>query len=285
MTIKKLFPCLLISFAFLLSFGCGSTTFVLKQTEFEEPIIYSSNGTKTFPKKLIFLSKTEAACPKECSEIVHNANKYQGWISQVEQKLLARGYKLISGAIVSRVEEKLVESENRETWDRTEKALLLGKKTGADAIFEVRGLWSDLSERTFIKKKGEDSYKEVPEKYADELIKEDLKHKEMSRFDVPYWKVLVELRVLDMDGNVMWSGSRFVRTTDIMPEDWIAQLKDSRPNAKIVRKRTSPPWQFWRTGNRKDENFDYSRYYYDNELQEEQFYMIIDDLIGRLPTP
>ena len=281
----KLLSYLLICSTILLSFGCGSTTFVLKQTEFKEPIIYGGNGTKTFPKKLIFLSKPEAACPKECSEIVHNANKYQGWISQIEQKLLARGYKLISGAIVSRVEEKLVESDYREVWDRTEKALLLGKKTGADAIFEVRGLWADLDERAFIKKKGEEIYKEVPEKYADELIREDLKHKEISRFDVGYWKVLVELRVLDMDGNVMWSGSRFVSTTDIMPEDWIAQLKDSRPNAKIVRKRTSPPWQFWRTGKRKDENFDYSRYYYDTELQEAQLYMIIDDLIRRLPTP
>ena len=273
MIIKKLFPCWLISSAFLLSFGCGSTTFELKQTKQEDPTIYRSNETKTFPRKLIFLSTKEAACPTQCSEVVQAAN-LQRWVSRIEQKLLDRGYRLVSGAIVSRVEEKLRLSDTREKWDRTEKALLLGKETGADAIFEVRGLWSDLRQRTFIKNKGEESFKEVPRNYADKVISEDPKHKKVSRFDVPYWIVLVELRVLDMDGNIVWAGTRSVRTTDIMPTAWIANLKDYRPNAKIDSK-----------GNTKDENFDYDMYYYDNLLQEKQFILIIDDLIDRLPTP
>jgi hypothetical protein len=270
---EKLFPCLLISSALLLLFGCGSTSFELKQTKQEEPTIYLSNETKTFPRKLIFLSTKEAACPTQCSEVVQEAN-LKRWVSRIEEKLLDRGYMLVSGAIVSRVEEKLGLSDTREKWDRTEKALLLGEKTGADAIFEVRGLWSDLRQRTFIKKKGEESFKEVPKNYADKLISEDRKHKEVSRFDVPYWIVMVELRVLDMDGNIVWSGMRSVRTTDIMPTAWKANVKEYRPNAKIDTK-----------GNRKDQNFDYDMYYYDNLLQEQQFILIIDDLIDRLPPP
>jgi len=183
------------------------------------------------------------------------------------------GYKLISGAIVSRVEDKLRNSETREEWDRTEKALLLGKDTGADAIFEVRNLYIDQRWKSFLKKRSDEVFHPAPSRYAIEVVQDD---KKASRFDIPYWESTVELRMIDMDGNIIWAGSKTVETTDIIPESWEVQLEDDHPMAKISR-------EFW--GRRKRENFDYYNYYYSEDFKKEYLYLIIDDLIKRLPKP
>jgi hypothetical protein len=81
--------------------------------------------------------------------------------------------------------------------------------------------------------------------------------------------------VIDIDGNVIWSGAKTVRTTDILPEDWEVLLDRSRPNARISH-------GLLPLFGRKQENFDYYRYYHDADLQKKQIMLIIDDLIQQL---
>ena len=197
---------------------------------------------------------------------------YKEFVSYIEQKLMQRGYKLVSGAIVSRVEDKL-QGGMRETWDRTEKALLLGKETGADAIFEVRRLYVDQRIKSFLKDRSDETFKPSPIRYVEEVIQDD---EEASKFDVQYWEATVELRLIDMDGNVIWSGSKTIQTTDIIPKSWIVELEPKYPEAKIARESF---------GSRKKENYNFYNYSHSEDLKRKNLYLIIDNLIDNLPAP
>ncbi|MCB9558075.1 MAG: hypothetical protein H6707_18315 [Deltaproteobacteria bacterium] len=195
---------------------------------------------------------------------------YKRLVSHVEKTLLQRGFELISGAIVSRVENRLKKNETREKWDRTEKALLLGKETGADAIFEVRSVYVDVVTRAFIKGDGDAEYVERPLAYARSQISQD---SSMRMVQVPVWKASVELRIINMDGKVLWSGTKSISTTDIMPEDWHAKVAPIEGRAGAARIEKS------------GQNFDYFMYFHDAELQEKRVRMLIEDLIGQTPPP
>ena len=276
---QQMLKCATISFLRLIFlivvmfiYSCAPVPLVLDKTDPKNAVISSSFTNIKLPKKVIFLSPKEAECPTQCSGILKEAG-YGVFVSYIEQKLMQRGYKLVSGAIVSRIEDKLKESGTREKWDRTEKALLLGKDTGADAIFEVRRLYVDICEKSFLKDRSDEEFKPAPTRYSIEVVKDDEK---ASRFPVRYWEASVELRMIDMDGNVIWTGSKTVETTDIIPQSWKVQLKPEYPIARISR-------EFF--GRRKRENYNYYHYSYSTDLEEKYLLLIIDDLIKQLPSP
>jgi hypothetical protein len=222
--------------------------------------------------KLIFISQAEANCPTQCADTISSQSGFRRIVSHIEKRLSQHGFSLISGDIVSRVEDRLRKNETREKWGRTEKALLLGADTGADAIFEVRSLFIDQRIQTFLKEPGASNFKKVPMAYAARITQEE---SSAAKFDVPIWEATVEIRMIDIDGNVIWTGAKTVRTTDILPDDWEVLLDRTRPDARIAR-------SLGPLGGRKQENFDYYRYFHDADLQKEQIKLIIDDLIQQL---
>lgn len=289
-------PALIVSLiTFLILQSCASIPFTQKKTSLEEPVILVGQAGKTNPKNLIFLSPKEAECPNQCSSVVR-LESYNRIVTRIEQRLQERGYNLISGAIVSRVENKLKESETREKWDRTEKALLLGKDTGADAIFEIRALYVDEGQRWFLKEKGRDVFNEKPHQTVDSAINSwawekpgngwyllpifgwirlILADSPPSSFMIPYWKAAVDARMIDLDGNIIWSGSKSVRSTDIIPQTWEARLDGGYP---MSRTKTSFMGE-------RDQNFDLLEYFENKELQQQELFEIIDALTRQMPKP
>lgn len=177
---------------------------------------------------------------------------------------MAHGYELVSGAIVSRVEKQLAGNNARETWDRTEKAMLLGRETGADAIVEIRALYIDEAATHYLKESEDTGFKKVSQQYADERAE----MKVASRYELPFWEARVEMRIVSVDGAVLWQGGHSIQTSDVLPESWVITLYDDYPDARET-----------------ESNFDYDMYYRDDQLKMEQLYDIIDALLARMPKP
>jgi hypothetical protein len=290
---------LLAWFIFLVAWnvaGCAPLRLTIAKTTPEEPVFLRGTASHEAAfARLIFLSPTGANCPHLCTRAVRAEGDYSHFISRLEQRLQERGFNLISGAIVSRVEQMLKGSERGERLDRTEKALLVGKETGADAIFVVRALYVDQVDRWFLKPRGEDNFVEKPENIVHAAIVEwpaqkpsaawywlpvlgwlrlAMADSSPSRFVVPAWEARVEAQMLDLDGNIVWSGSKAVRSVDVIPSSWEVGLNGHYPDSEV---RSS-----W---GKKNQNFNYFEYYEDTELQRKQVQLIIDDLIDHLPRP
>ena len=251
--------------ALLLSslFACFGTPLILRKTEPSPPRVMTSNTVKNEKiTKLLFLSPDEAQCPNQCSEVVRTKNGYSRFVNEVEKLLMEKGFEIISGAIVSRVENKLSDSQTREKWDRVEKALLLGKDTGADAIFEIKDLFVDEVTKTYLKRPGEKEFREVPQDFA----KQFATNEKASIFNINIWQATVELRMIDMSGKVIWSGTKTVSLTDVLPSDWTATLSSSYPNATV-----------------SSENYDFQLYYYNRDLISSTVQDIIKDLVNEMP--
>jgi hypothetical protein len=270
MKARELLLIVTILISALMMASCAATvSIIVPKTTPDEPLILKAPYVDHWPKKLIFLSMTEASCPTRCSDAL-TTDTLRSFVSYIEQKLMKQNFQLISGGIVSRIELELKNTNNsgREVWDRTEKALLLGKESGADGIFEVRRLHIDKKFHTYLRAGDEQIFKEVPVLWARKVLAED---RTASSFDLVYWEATVELRLLDIDGNVIWSGTKTVKTTDIIPEAWKADLKAFWPAAYVS-------WE----NNRAKENYDYYMYLQNQDLQEQQIYLIIDNLIQQL---
>ena len=275
--------------------GCATYPVNVEKTTPEDPIIMKGKQLKVVPTRVMFLSNKEAKCPTRCSATVEKES-YNKLVTRIEQRMQERGYSLISGAIVSRIEDKLLGGEQREEWDRTEKALLLGKDTGAEAIFVVRTLYIDQKARWLLKETRTNEFLERPELTVAKTIKEWRRGGKPSTgwlavpifgwiyyyivnappigYEFPVWEAVVRARMLDLDGNVLWSASKMVRSTDIMPNDWRARLESTHPWTRVVT-----------SYGKKDQNFDYSTLYDDQELQTKTLSKIIDSLIAQLPKP
>ncbi len=284
---RSMVTCLIVG---ALVSGCSSYAITVEKTQPAELTVLSGGPGGTGLRRLIFLSPDEAKCPTQCSDVV-NSTGYKRHVSYVEKKLQQKGYSLISGAIVSRVEHFLKDSDSREKWDRTEKALLLGKETGADAILEVRSLYVDHKKHYYLKAAGKDSFRRKPTKTVEKDLKAWRRDKPSngwmwfpivgwailasaptppSGYIIPEWEATVEVRMIDLDGKVIWSGEKTVTTTNIMPEDWRARLDGHYSWSRIKG---------------DDENFDYFEYFDDSELQRKQLDLIIDAIVAEMPTP
>lgn len=272
-TRKVLLTIIIVACISVLSYGCKTTIPIkVSKTNIGRSQTVLKINRNQIPEKVMFLSRTEAKCPTQCSDVFTNESQ-KTFVSYIEQQLMKNGYSLISGAIVSRVEKELEGNVTREEWDRTEKALLLGEETGADAIFEVRRMHIDMKDRYFLKDPNGESFTEVPKLYAENALVES---NMVSVFMVPFWEATVELRMIDMDGNVIWSSLASVKSTDIIPSAWKADLVPAYPAAFVSRNRS---------GRGKKENYDYKMYCFNSKLIEKQMYIIIDSLMKKLPSP
>jgi hypothetical protein len=243
---------------------------IVKKTNPEPPTILQATQSTTIPRRLLFLSDKEARCPSQCTAVVKEQAEYQKFVSFVESLLMERGFELISGAIVSRIEDRLRDSKVREQWDRLEKALLLGKDTGADAIFEIKALYVTETKSVYLKETNSSAFILVPERYADEVRQRD---PGSSAFPVLGWEATVELRLVDLNGKVIWSAAKTVRLSDRLPESWRVRLAPTYPFATPARSLGELPY-----------NFDYNMYVYDTALQKSTLLEIIEELVGKIPV-
>ena len=91
--------------------GCAPTTLTIVRTRPEAPTTLESTRTSKIPTKLLFLSEKEASCPNLCSSVA--SEEYRNSVDLIEHLLMEKGFELINGGVVSRVEDRLKESKTR----------------------------------------------------------------------------------------------------------------------------------------------------------------------------
>jgi hypothetical protein len=264
--------------------GCyRSIPLRLEPTPVREAAIMHSPRGPLAANRVIFLSDKEAVCPAACTRVEFE-EEHEAVVSLIERRLQERGYSLVSGAIASRVEGVLKGTDERETWDRAEKLLLLGEKTGADAIFKLQWMFRDDRQWNYLKEANTEHFELKPRRIAEKAI-EDWRTRRPywwfrvfadspSRYDIRVWVIDVSAKMIDLDGNVIWSGTKKLTTSDILPYKWDARLDGRYPKARIVT-----------LGGMKDENFAYTEYFESVPLRAENVLMTIDSLISELPAP
>lgn len=270
---------LLIAAGLLLTTGC--TTLSVNEARFSlsktapEPAQFLSAPMQK-PRKLLMLPLAEAVCPNQCARISHSSRQDE-YVAETLRLLMKRGYEIIDGAVVVRVEEHAEKPYFDETWDRLEKALLLGKNSGADAILTIDRLYVDYEPITQMYEKPERGkapagakFEEVPERLA--LKAGTMKPKTVSVFKAYVWNATVEMRLIDMSGKVIWTGTKTIRSTDIIPETWTAQLVLIPPMARIKIKDGVEAF-----------NYDYYMYLYNEDKQRQALLNILNELVKKMP--
>ncbi len=172
-------------------------------------------------KRLLLLPIENNVVVKDTKLAVLSEKDKAYYTAKLEKALLAQEFELISPEIVARAEKGLRGNK----LSAAEKALILGKETKADAVFQVQ----ELSVR------GKVDYFTVEDLETQAVdasrVKEDKKgrlyHSETEEcvFQLPYYEVRFEGKLIDArNGNVLWVGSGRQTVVDALQESWVAKL-------------------------------------------------------------
>ena len=150
---------------------------------------------------------------------------YNFFLSQIERMLIQAGFRVISQDIVARIENRLqikkTDTSTGSTYTRSEKAMVMGKETNADALLVINTL--DLKETTasYIENEVRNGMREatdieVPQATAQGRCSIVLLFK---RFHF-------ESKLIDVhSGDVLWIGGGTMDTPHLIPQNWTASLK------------------------------------------------------------
>jgi hypothetical protein len=155
---------------------------------------------------------------------------YDYVINEAEHTLLQMGFNVISRDVVARIDE--VESHRYGdksylvTATPTEKAILLGQKTNADAILVISHLGAWPVEMNFAFDDDAWSFKAKPKPEDAEGI----------WVDYSLWEVTVEAKLIDIKtGEVAWMGRGKNHSRNLFESDWIGVLHVRGDDTKMIR--------------------------------------------------
>lgn len=243
--------------------GCaGEYRMMIKRTAPTKPVIHQVSGLSRVPSKVLLLTSDETkraepqvqqqpqyqpdyygqaaqqggfnlfqflgmarrapALPEANALLDKDSAANNALVSAVEHALMAKGFLLVDKGVVSRIEQYLGANTHntRENWNTLEKALLLGKETGADAIVQVRTMKVFRETKVYALRNGENVFNPVPDKYGYNLMWSG----QGSILPREWWSVMVEIRMINIQGELIWAGFKEVKLTDVLPEDWKAIL-------------------------------------------------------------
>lgn len=172
--------------------------------------------------KRLLLLPIESDVDVKDTDVAVLAEKATSYYSaKLEKALLAQGFELISPEIVARAEKGLKGGK----LSAAEKALILGKETKADAVFQVQ----ELAIRGTVDYFTVEDLKTLPVDAS--RVKADKKgrlfHSETEQcvFKLPYYEVRFEGKLIDArSGDVLWVGSGRENVVDALEESWVAKL-------------------------------------------------------------
>ncbi|MDH5674859.1 MAG: SH3 domain-containing protein [Myxococcales bacterium] len=150
-------------------------------------------------------------------------SKIDYYMGKVEKSLLASGFEVISSEVVARA----AKGKGAGKFTGTEKAMLLGKETKADAVLSLQSIKVDGRARYYAL--GEGQSREVDE---DNVVTDDDglhfdKDTEACLYRLPHYEVSMEAKLLDArDGTVLWIGNARSRSSDVIQDTWEAELDD-----------------------------------------------------------
>lgn len=172
-------------------------------------------------KRLLLLPIESAVDVKDTNVAVVTEKATSYYSAKLEKALLAQGFELISPEIVARAEKGIKGGK----LSAAEKALILGKETKADAVFQVQ----ELAVRGAVDYYTVEDLKTLPVDASRVKTdkKERLYHSETEQcvFKLPYYEVRFEAKLIDArNGNVLWVGSGRQNVVDALEESWVAKL-------------------------------------------------------------
>lgn len=190
----------------------------------EPPELIPAEQLKTFVYKKVLVLPIEQGVIQGDSTLPVLKNKDAGYFgAKVEKALLEQGFQVISSEIVARAEKSL--GKGSASLSPTEKALVLGKESKADAVFHVQALNvvanSDFYTVDDLKTIAVDPSR-VKKDRKGRLYNEET---EECVFRVPYFEIQFEAKMIDArNGDVLWVGTGRQDAIDGLEASWVARL-------------------------------------------------------------
>jgi hypothetical protein len=241
--------------------GCASAITLTRKPSQPEPaeLVPVPQLKEHAYKRILLLPPQGPVAQKDIEVEAVREKQTTYFTARLEKTLLQKGFQVISPEIVARAEQG---AKAEKTLSTAEKAMIMGKKTAADAVFmvqsiEVRG----LSDHYTVE--GDSARRVEPG-----LVRADedgvLYHAETEAclFRLPYYSVRIQAKLIDASsGNVLWVGNVRQTSTDVMRQDWNAVLNHDCET--------------------KDQNFIYTDYLAANETLDKT----VEALLERMLSP
>jgi hypothetical protein len=239
--------------------ACGSaTTLTLRPTKATSLELVPAPQISEYAYKTLLIIASGPISLKDISIDAIGEKKKRYYLSKVEKSLLKKGFRIISSEIVARAERGI-----KAGLSPVEKAMVMGKKTKADAVLILEAVDVRGRARHFVM--GDNVASEVApgEVRVDERKKLIYHAKtEQCLYRVPYYDLRIEAKLIDTaSGNVLWVGNGKQSVTDVMKKDWVAKLEG---DCELV-----------------DQSFIYTDYM----AREETLDLVVAALLERLLTP
>ncbi|MCZ7585882.1 MAG: DUF799 domain-containing protein [Deltaproteobacteria bacterium] len=143
------------------------------------------------------------------------AADYDFIVNEAERCLLENGFQIISQDVISKIDTVTSKRFRKEShtvrYTAPETALLLGKKTNADALLVLSHVGAWPSEQYFLFDDDEWKFKARPMPQDAEGL----------WITYPLWEVTLEAKLVDIKtGEIVWMGSGRYHSRNLFAEDW-----------------------------------------------------------------
>lgn len=207
--------------------GCGSTIALLqKPTEPAAVELVPAPRLKQYVYKKILLLPPEKAVEVRDFRVKTVSEKTaQYYMAKLEKALLQKGFQVISPEIVARADQGAKDSKN--ALSAAEKAMIMGQQTEADAVFIVQS----IAVQGMVKYFAMQDEKAVEVEPGMVRINDEFEavHVQTGQclFALPYYEVRLEAKLVEAaSGAVLWVGTGRQRSTDVLRQDWSAELNN-----------------------------------------------------------
>lgn len=177
-------------------------------------------------KRVLLLPPETPVEVKDLDVAVVRDKQVAYYTTKVEKLLLAKGFEVISPEIVARADSE-TKGQN-EKLSAAEKALILGQKTKADAVFMLQS----------VAVHGARKYFQVDENQTSEVEPGRVRHEEgedhpvrvddeKCLHELPYYELRIEGKLIDaQSGMVLWVGAGRQTSIDTFKDSYIADVDD-----------------------------------------------------------
>ncbi len=155
------------------------------------------------------------------SMTLSRSRDYDFVVNEAERFLLQNGFSLISRDVIGRIDDQESQRFSKRSLyllfqSPTEKALLLGRKTNADALLIIDHLGCWASEQHFVYNPDTGVFDNLPR----------AKNAKGPWVSISLYEVTIQMKLIDVEnGEVLWMGSGRVHSRNLFPEDWRGTIK------------------------------------------------------------
>lgn len=209
----------------LLTAGCGSAlTLTVEPSEAPPPELLPAPQLSENAYRNVLVLPPEAGVEVKDVEVPAASEKKAGYyVAKLEKVMLSKGFEVISSEVTARADK----DGSKVGLSAAEKAMMLGRKTQADAVLIVQS----------IAVRGGARYFEVGESQTLEVDAARVKRDDDGAYynpdteqcvhRLPYYQVSLEAKLVDArTGSVLWVGSGRAGSVDVIKDSWVAEVDD-----------------------------------------------------------